>query len=145
MQYGVNTMDREQAKIFTEKNFTGEEVKTIYPYFNPECIELMMAFGRGEDIKTSDKMIFGQYIFSGHVSIYSIAPKTYMMNGVECIAPMSEKPEVGKAYWFVRSMCIDWTGWGNANSDNKYFELGNCFATEEGVQQTFNAIWGIES
>ena len=135
-------MDRTQAKLFIDKGFTAEEVKTIYEYFNIECFDAMKQFANGADIKYgSTSLIYPS--FAEDASGYSIAPETYTMNGVECPAPYRVEPEMDETYYYANTDgSIDSHTWFGDEIDCTYLKYGKCFKTEEDARATDIAIWG---
>jgi len=130
-------MNREQARVLSVLD--GDEVKVIFPRFNPECIEFMKAFGRGEKVTSSDNS-FEYFTFNDAAENYSIESKTYTINGIECIAPMSEKPKIGDKYWIFSSHDVMDMPFDDDPVDMNHFNQGNFFKTEEAAHQTLCAI-----
>lgn len=134
-------MNRRQAKIYSK--LTKEEVKELRPDFNTKCYEIMKAFSEGARVT-----FFGDpvdtFSFDGAVRCYKILPETHIINGREVPAPLWAKPKHGEVYWFIGTTEVHIDTWDDCNEDIRRFKIGNCFATEEDGQATFNAMWKIE-
>lgn len=88
----------------------------------------------------------GNIAFS-HPEIYSVAPRTRIINGVEVPEPMDKEPESGTQY-FVESISSDgfarsflWTG---TSYDIMRFERGQCYESEEAATANCKARYGIK-
>ena len=140
-------MNRIQAKIYSK--LTPEEVRALPDNedFNPECYAIMKAFGDGARLTFNgiEEGAFGfNFNFADDTSAYKIVPETHIVNGIEVPMSLRVKPEHGAYYWCITDTRISLERWRNLHEDNERFRLGNCFATEEDAQVTFNAIWKVE-
>ena len=79
--------------------------------------------------------------------LYSLAPRTRIINGVEVPAPMDKEPKVGDYYWFecaLNGMHHDVFGrseqWcGSSNLEKKLFEAGAIYKTQDDADKNYRA------
>jgi hypothetical protein len=134
-------MNIEQAKICATLDVY--RTKALFPTFNPQCFDIMCAWADGEEVSVGS-ITFNDWVFDGPRSSYTIKPKTYMMNGVECPAPYSEKPEIDDEYWVFGVDIVFSSTWSDNEHNLSRFNRGNCFKSEADAQATFDAVGGVK-
>lgn len=78
--------------------------------------------------------------------LYSLAPRTRVINGIEVPAPMDKEPEIGEIYWFEhigREEMADDFRWIGDDIDKRLFSIG-IHETAEAAAANCRARYGIE-
>lgn len=77
--------------------------------------------------------------------IYTIAPRTRMVNGFEVASPMDVEPKRYEEYFFPSLACSDLCGrfhWHGDDFDLKVFKRGLCFSSEKDARDNAIAMMG---
>jgi hypothetical protein len=78
--------------------------------------------------------------------LYSLAPRTRIINGIEVPAPMDKEPKIGEIYWFEhigREEMADDFRWIGDDIDKRLFSIG-IHETAEAAAANCKARYGIK-
>lgn len=78
--------------------------------------------------------------------VYSLAPRTRVINGVEVPVPVDKAPAAGSRYWIEAPQfddCAVSLGWTDDSQDNRFFALGLCYDSKEAAAANCKARYGI--
>lgn len=70
---------------------------------------------------------------------YTIAPRTIMIGGVECVAPESVAPSHGSEYWLIDELGAAQNVWVGDPTDKRLLKAANIWLDKEHAQQVFDA------
>ena len=136
-------MNRNQAKIYSK--LKPEEVREVSPNFNPNCFDIMCAWGHGADVRLGHTQEFMEdIVFNAPPAYYTRMDETHIINGCRVPVPYYNKPELGTRYYIADSDgTTQFNVWEDDVVDNKYFRIGNCFRTFEDAESNNKARWKL--
>lgn len=85
--------------------------------------------------------LIARLAFSGGARL---KPKTHMVHGVECPAPMSEEPRINDEYWSISFISKSWVmehSWNDCAGDRSRFEKGVAFHSKFDALANVKALY----
>jgi len=96
--------------------------------------------GKRSDALTPDGVLYDRPLR------YSLAPRTRMINGVECPMPIEVEPGNGERYWTEAPYNAEYAivaVWGSYNIDRIRLERGICYPSKEAAIVSCKARYGF--
>ena len=151
-------MDRQQAKVIL--TMTNKQLQTVDAICGTKWLDNKDNIKMFVDGEKMESLIGDEWIELRHSVLFDREPKYYrayqpirkptqMIGGIECPAPIKEKPSTGDVYWAVSPTYFDGyeaLRWNNDPIDLRLFEAGLAYEDENAAKivvqaKTQQGLW----